>query len=140
MDDRSDCEIRDGTVIVMKRLEGRRILVTGAGSGIGQATALRLLDEGAAVVGADISAEGLQSTGQSAQEAGTADRFTALTMNIGDEASVVAGARSAVETLGGLDAVVNAAGMLRAVHTHEMSLQDWNQIITVNLTGTFLVI
>lgn len=125
---------------VMNRLEDRRILVTGAGSGIGQATVLRLLSEGAVVVGADISAKGLRATRQSAQDAGTADRFNSLTMDIGDEASVVVGVRSSVETLGGLDAVVNAAGMLRAVHTHEMSLQEWNQIIAVNLTGTFLVI
>lgn len=124
----------------MNRLEGRRILVTGAGSGIGQATVLRLLDEGAAVAGADISADGLGATRHSAQEAGTADRLTEVTMDIGDEASVVDGARTAIDALGGLDAVVNAAGMLRAVHTHEMSLQEWNQIIGVNLTGTFLVI
>lgn len=124
----------------MKRLEGRRILVTGAGSGIGQATALRLLDEGAAVVGADIAAEGLEATRRSALQAGAAERLAVLAMDIGDEASVITGARTAVESLGGLDAVVNAAGILRAVHTHEMSLQEWNQIIGVNLTGTFLVI
>lgn len=124
----------------MKRLENRRILVTGAGSGIGQATALRLLDEGAAVVGADISTDGLDATSRRAQEAGTADRFTASTMDIGDESSVVDGVRTAVEALSGLDSVVNAAGMLRAVHTHEMTLAAWNQIIGVNLTGTFLVI
>lgn len=124
----------------MNRLDNRRILVTGAASGIGQATALRLLDEGAAVVGADISPEGLEKTRGQAQEAGTGARLTTLVMDIGDEASVAAGSRTAAETLGGLDAVVNAAGMLRAVHTHEMSLQAWNQIIGVNLTGTFLVI
>ncbi|WKG05907.1 SDR family NAD(P)-dependent oxidoreductase [Mycolicibacterium sp. HK-90] len=124
----------------MKRLEGRRILVTRAGSGIGAATARRLLDEGAAVVGADISTGGLETTRQAAQQAGTADRFTAQPMDIGDEASVIDGVRTAVAALGGLDAVVNAAGMLRAVHTHQMSLQEWNQIIGVNLTGTFLVI
>lgn len=140
MDGWSDREIRDGTVIVSNRLQGRRILVTGAGSGIGQATALRLLDEGAVVMGADISVEGLESTKQNARQADTADRLNAVTMDIGDESSVVAGVRNSVETLGGLDAVVNAAGMLRAVHTHEMSLQQWNQIIGVNLTGTFLVI
>ncbi|GAB5900498.1 SDR family NAD(P)-dependent oxidoreductase [Mycolicibacterium mageritense] len=124
----------------MNRLDNRRILVTGAASGIGQATALRLLDEGAAVVGADISPEGLEKTRGQAQDAGTGARLTTLVMDIGDEASVAAGSRTVAETLGGLDAVVNAAGMLRAVHTHEMSLQAWNQIIGVNLTGTFLVI
>ncbi|MGX1807326.1 SDR family NAD(P)-dependent oxidoreductase [Nocardia sp. NPDC055321] len=124
----------------MNRLEQRRILVTGAGSGIGQATALRLLSEGAIVVGADVNVEGLELTHKTATEAGTGERFTALELNIADEANVVAGVKSAVDTLGGLDALVNAAGILRAAHTHETSLDLWNQIITVNLTGTFLVI
>jgi NAD(P)-dependent dehydrogenase (short-subunit alcohol dehydrogenase family) len=122
----------------MKRLEGKRILVTGAGSGIGQATALRLLDEGAAVVGADIA--GLANTQARADEAATGDRFTRCEMNVADEQSVVDGVRSAVDTLGGLDSLVNAAGILRAAHTHQTSTEQWNQIIAVNLTGTFLVV
>ncbi|GBE67686.1 short-chain dehydrogenase [Mycobacterium sp. MFM001] len=121
----------------MKRLEGNRILVTGAGSGIGQATALRLLDEGATVVAADISADGLAKT---RAEAGSNGRLSTLEMDIGDEESVVDGVRSAVDTLGGLDSLVNSAGILRAAHTHQLSLDDWNQIIGVNLTGTFLVV
>ncbi|HWT48500.1 MAG TPA: SDR family NAD(P)-dependent oxidoreductase, partial [Mycobacterium sp.] len=56
----------------MKRLEGNRILVTGAASGIGQATALRLLDEGATVVASDVAAEGLDTTRNRAAEAATA--------------------------------------------------------------------
>ncbi|HZQ32703.1 MAG TPA: SDR family NAD(P)-dependent oxidoreductase [Mycobacterium sp.] len=124
----------------MNRLDGHRILVTGAASGIGQATALRLLAEGAAVVGADISEEGLEKTRAQAAEAGSDARLSTLTMNVGDEASVADGVRSAVDTLGGLDSLVNAAGILRAAHTHEMSLAAWNQIIGVNLTGTFLVV
>lgn len=124
----------------MNRLEDRRVLVTGAGSGIGQATVLRLLDEGAAVAGADISADGLAATRERALQAGTGDRLTTVTMDIGDEASVIEGVRTAIGAMGGLDAAVNAAGMLRAVHTHEMTLAAWNQIIGVNLTGTFLVI
>jgi NAD(P)-dependent dehydrogenase (short-subunit alcohol dehydrogenase family) len=124
----------------MKRLERNRILVTGAASGIGQATALRLLDEGAAVVAADVVADGLDKTCARAGEIGAADRLTTLEMNVGDERSVVDGVRSAVDTLGGLDSLVNAAGILRAAHTEQMGLDLWNQIIGVNLTGTFLVV
>lgn len=124
----------------MKRLDRHRILVTGAASGIGRATALRLLDEGAAVVGADVAADGLQKTVAQAQESGTADRLITVEMNIGDESSVVAGVRSAIDALGGLDSLVNAAGILRASHTHDMTLELWNEVVAVNLTGTFLVV
>lgn len=122
----------------MKRLDGQRILVTGAGSGIGQATALRLLDEGAAVVGADIEVDGLVATRDRAQT--NADRFSTCVIDVADERSVTAGVRSAIDTLGGLDALVNAAGILRAAHTHQTALDMWNRIIAVNLTGTFLVV
>ncbi|BBZ47198.1 short-chain dehydrogenase [Mycobacterium parmense] len=124
----------------MTRLEGKRILVTGAASGIGQATALRLLDEGAAVVGADVAADGLAKTQARADENGTGDRLTTREMNVADERSVIDGVSWAVETLGGLDSLVNAAGVLRAAHTHETSLELWSQIVGINLTGTFLVV
>jgi NAD(P)-dependent dehydrogenase (short-subunit alcohol dehydrogenase family) len=124
----------------MKRLEGKRILVTGAASGIGQATTLRLLDEGATVVASDVAADGLGKTSALANEAATGDRLTTCEMNVGDEDSVVGGVSWAVQTLGGLDSLVNAAGILRAAHTHETTLQLWGQIIGVNLTGTFLVV
>jgi NAD(P)-dependent dehydrogenase (short-subunit alcohol dehydrogenase family) len=124
----------------MKRLVNNRILVTGAASGIGQATALRLLDEGAAVVAADIAADGLDKTRARAGEIGAGERLTTLEMNVGDEKSVIDGVRSAVDTLGGLDSLVNAAGILRAAHTEQMGSDLWNQIIGVNLTGTFLVV
>src|SRR5580693_5069275 len=110
----------------MKRLEGKRILVTGAGSGIGQATALRLLDEGATVVASDIAAEGLGATRARAAEAAAAGRLTTVPMDVGNEDSVIDGVARAVHTLGGLDSLVNAAGMLRAAHTHETSLELWN--------------
>lgn len=111
----------------MDRLNGQRILVTGAASGIGKATALRLQAEGARVIAADVAA--VSGSG-----------LTTLQLDIGDERSVVDGVRSAVDTLGGLDAVVNAAGILRASHTDKTPLELWNQIIGINLTGTFLVV
>jgi NAD(P)-dependent dehydrogenase (short-subunit alcohol dehydrogenase family) len=124
----------------MNRLEGKRILVTGAASGIGQATVLRLLHEGANVVAADVAADGLAKTKTRADEAAIADRLTTMPMDVGNEDSVIEGVRSAVQTLGGLDSLVNAAGVLRAAHTHQTSLELWNQIVGVNLTGTFLVV
>lgn len=124
----------------MKRLDGQRILVTGAASGIGQATALRLLSEGAKVVAADVSTDGLSNTAARADEAATADRLTTIPIDVANEDSVIDGVSSAVEKLGGLDSLVNAAGILRAWHTHETTLDHWNQIIAVNLTGTFLVV
>ncbi|OBH83840.1 SDR family NAD(P)-dependent oxidoreductase [Mycobacterium sp. E2989] len=124
----------------MKRLEGQRVLVTGAASGIGQATALRLLDEGATVVASDVAEGGLDATRGRAEEVGTADRLTTMPMDVGNEESVIDGVCLAVEKLDGLDALVNAAGILRAAHTHETTLELWNQIVGVNLTGTFLVV
>ncbi|MGW5513887.1 SDR family NAD(P)-dependent oxidoreductase [Nocardia africana] len=124
----------------MERFAGRRVLITGAGSGIGRATVHRILSEGGTVVAADVSEAGLAETAKQAAEKGSADRLTTVTIDISDESSVQAGVAKAVETLGGLDALVNAAGILRSAHTHEMPLADWNRIITTNLTGTFLMI
>ncbi|MEV4948413.1 SDR family NAD(P)-dependent oxidoreductase [Streptomyces sp. NPDC053755] len=122
----------------MNRYEGRRALVTGGGSGIGQATALRMLAEGGRVVAADISQAGLQDT--LARAGADADRLTTLVVDVADETSVREGVAAAVAALGGLDVLVNAAGILRSSHTHETSLDSFERVLRINLTGTFLVI
>ncbi|AUG80954.1 short-chain dehydrogenase [Kitasatospora sp. MMS16-BH015] len=123
----------------MNRFEGRRVLITGAGSGIGQATVRRILAEGGRVVGVDVAEAGLTATAKLAAEDGTAERLTTAVLDIAEEAAVVAGVAEAVRVLGGLDAVVNAAGILRSAHTERTTLEFWNRVLTVNLTGTFLV-
>ncbi|WP_028475965.1 SDR family NAD(P)-dependent oxidoreductase [Nocardia sp. CNY236] len=120
----------------MRRFDGRRVMVTGAGSGIGQGIALRLLDEGAQLVAADVDITGLTATAEKAGDA--AERLRTIEMNIADPDSVRPAITQTLEFLGGLDVLVNAAGILRPARTHEMPLEVWNQVITVNLTGTFL--
>lgn len=122
----------------MQRFQHRRIVVTGAASGIGRATALRLLAEGGSVVAADFAAEGLAETAELAAQEGIAERLATEHVDVSDEESVVSTLGRAVQRLNGLDVLVNAAGMLRATHTHETTLQQWNRILAVNLTGTFL--
>ncbi|QIB46187.1 SDR family NAD(P)-dependent oxidoreductase [Streptomyces aureoverticillatus] len=122
----------------LTRYADRRALVTGGGSGIGQATVLRLLAEGGTVVAADVSEAGLKDTEQKAGAA--ADRLTTLVVDVADETSVRTGVAAAVTALGGLDVLVNAAGVLRSSHTHETSLDAFEQVLRINLTGTFLMI
>ncbi|WP_295553406.1 SDR family NAD(P)-dependent oxidoreductase [uncultured Stenotrophomonas sp.] len=126
------------TTDILKRYEGRRVLITGAGSGIGQSTAIRMLSEGALLVAADVSSEGLEDT---AAKAGTdKDRLHTLIMDVSDEDSVCNGVRTAVDELGGLDVLVCAAGILRSSHTHKTSVEEFERVIRVNLVGTFLLI
>lgn len=119
------------------RYADRRVLITGGGSGIGQACVLRVLAEGGRVVAADISANGLGDTAAKAGEAGS--RLATVVMDIGDEQSVRVGIAAALDALGGLDTLVNAAGVLRSSHLAQTTLADFEQVLRINLVGTFLV-
>ncbi len=116
-----------------QRLEGRRALVTGAASGIGLATCHRLVAEGAVVVMTDARADAVE---QAAAEVGGSS--LGLVCDVGDEASVVAAVGNAVAHLGGLDTLVTCAGITRISETHLCSLEEWETMLRVNLTGTFL--
>ena len=122
-----------------QRYSNRRVLITGGGSGIGQACVLRILAEGGRVAAVDISESGLEDTRLKAESAGTAAGLTTALMDVGSEESVQAGVRQAVESLGGLDTLVNVAGILRSAHFLDTTLADFEQVLRVNLIGTFLV-
>ncbi len=128
----------------LQRYSDRRVLITGAGSGIGQACALRILEEGGRVAAADISETGLQDT--VAKAGRSAERLRTVLMDVGAEDSVRSGVRAAVEALAGpgsdpgLDTLVNAAGILRSARLPDTTLADFEHVLRVNLIGTFLVI
>ncbi len=123
----------------MNRFKDQTILVTGAGSGIGQATVLRLLSEGGRVIAVDIVPDGLSATQAKAEAAGLAGRLQLVVADVSDEQDVDEKIGSAIEKADTLNVLVNAAGVLRSEHTHKTTLEFWNRIIAVNLTGTFLV-
>jgi meso-butanediol dehydrogenase/(S,S)-butanediol dehydrogenase/diacetyl reductase len=110
-------------------------LVTGAGSGIGRATVHRLVDEGAMVLAVDLSQDGLDVT---RKEAADGERVALLAGDVADPATAPVAVAAALDLGGRLDLVVNGAGILRFEHTHEATLAGWEQILRVNLTGTFL--
>ncbi|HUE34200.1 MAG TPA: SDR family oxidoreductase [Mycobacterium sp.] len=123
----------------MQRFADRRAIVTGAGSGIGQATVARLLEEGATVIGYDVSADGLARTAKAADDVGTGKRLNTAVLDVSSEGAVTTAVDAAVADLGGLEVLVNAAAIQRCAHTHEHTLADWNATLAVNLTGTFLM-
>ncbi len=120
-----------------RRFEGRGVVISGAASGIGLATVIRLAEEGAALACVDRDGDGATAAAEIATDLGS-DAF-ALACDVADESQVVSTIALAVEQLGKLDSIVNMAGILGASHTDEMPLDDWNRILTVNLTGTFLM-
>jgi 3-oxoacyl-[acyl-carrier protein] reductase len=113
-------------------------LVTGGGSGIGRATSLRLALEGAAVAVVDARAGVADQVVVEIEEAGGKAR--ALTADVRDEAAVAAATTEAVATLGGLDTVVACAGIVSTGATDAMTLEQWNLMLGVNLTGVFLTV
>lgn len=124
----------------LERLSDRVVIVTGAASGIGRATAARLAAEGAKVLAADVTADALAESVAEAQ-AGASDggEVVAQVVDVADEASVAGAIEAAIGRWGRLDGLANIAGILRTVRTHECDLATWQRILDVNLTGTFLM-
>jgi NAD(P)-dependent dehydrogenase (short-subunit alcohol dehydrogenase family) len=123
----------------VQRFDNRRIIVTGAGSGIGAATVARLLDEGGTVIGFDTNEQGLAATAAAADEAGNTKRLSTAVIDVSSEEAVSYAVAETVAKFAGLDVLVNAAAIQRCAHTHEHTLTDWNATLAINLTGTFLM-
>lgn len=116
----------------MKRYEDKVALVTGAASGIGRATAIRLADEGASVICADLNRAAADET--VAMLAGTA---IAVTMDVTDPADCAAAVRAAIDGYGCLDLLANIAGVGGFGHIASIDDGEWQRIIAINLTGVF---
>ena len=117
----------------MSRFAGKALLVTGGGSGLGAATARRFAAEGGAIAVADLDGEAARSVAEALPSA------VGLTCDVSDEGSVGAAVAAARDALGRLDCVFNSAGFVRFTPIEELSLDEWNRMLAVHLTGTFLV-
>jgi NAD(P)-dependent dehydrogenase (short-subunit alcohol dehydrogenase family) len=117
------------------RLEQKVALITGAGSGIGQASALMFAKEGARVVAIDLNGRGLAETQAKAEAAGGS--CYPLVVDVSSEAQVQAAIAHVAETLGSIDILFNNAGISVLKPITETTEEDWDRILGVNLKGVF---
>ena len=122
----------------MKRLQGKDVLIIGAASGIGRAAAIRIASEGANLAIADINIESLSKVAAEIKASyGCKVIFQAC--NVAKHDETISVINDLVNELGGLNALSHNAGIMNLYHTHEMTPKQWQDIIDVNLTGTFNV-
>jgi NAD(P)-dependent dehydrogenase (short-subunit alcohol dehydrogenase family) len=120
----------------VSRLQGKVAFITGSASGIGSACALRFTQEGAAVAGFDQSNAGDARWSDAVRLAPAAHFITGDVRSEEDVAAAVAAAR---QRFGRIDAVVNSAGVAGGGPVHLLSVEEWDRVVGINLTGTFLV-
>lgn len=114
------------------RFEGKVLLATGGGSGLAAATARRFAAEGGRVAVLDLDG------GRAESVASELDGSVGIACDVADESSVQAAVAEARERLGRLDCVLNAAGFVHFAPVEELAVEDWNRMLAVHLTGTFL--
>lgn len=117
-------------------LEGRIALITGAGSGIGKAIAITFAQNGAAVVLVDIDRASAQKAAREIETQG--GRALAVACDVSNPAQVQQAVRATIEEFAGLHILVNNAGISPLRQFEQISLEEWNQVMAINLTGPFL--
>ena len=122
----------------MGTLDGKVALITGAGSGIGRGTAVRLAREGASICVVDIDDEGASETASSVREFGR-DALV-VRANVASKAQVQEAADRCMTELGGMDIAVANAGIARGGSVLDLDLKDWQDQLDINLTGVFLTV
>ena len=120
-------------------LEGRVALITGAASGIGLAITRRLIQEGALVAMLDFNVEKLNRSKEELLGIDVAAEILAVPCDITNEASVVSAVQAVTNHFGKLNIAVNNAGVSVSVPSDECTLEQWNWVMNVNCTGSFLI-
>jgi meso-butanediol dehydrogenase / (S,S)-butanediol dehydrogenase / diacetyl reductase len=118
----------------MNRFEGKTILVTGAGSGIGAACVRRLHGEGATVVAADVNK---QNVDQLVAALGGGERLQGAGLDVSDRTQTAAFVSNAAQRFGPLFGLVNSAGIRGVGNVLDFDPEAWHRVISVNLDGTF---
>jgi meso-butanediol dehydrogenase/(S,S)-butanediol dehydrogenase/diacetyl reductase len=118
--------------------DGKAVIVTGAASGLGRATAYAFAKAGAKLALADIDGEGLETTAVRARELGS--QAVPILTDICDVAACAALPVQAARAFGRLDAVCNVAGIFRFEHTPDISSESWDRIFGINVRGPFFII
>ena len=122
----------------MRRFEGKRVIVTGGANGIGKATVARFASEGAAVVLTDVNREAAEATAALIRQ-DTGSAVYPFVADVSRKADNLATVRFAVEKMGGLDVLVNNAGIYYEDPFEEITEARWDGIMNVDLKGTFLM-